>query len=257
MTSRFFLPAILFFGLLWAGCDSSGDEPEGEVVATDIVIGEGTIEIQPGHTLIVTFDGRLPDGTQFSHSDELGGTFTFTLGVGMVLDGWDTGLVGMREGGTRRLEIPAHLAFGSQGLCLSGEPECAVPPNTDVTYDVTLVEIFDDVKVSDIEVGDGLEAQIGDLLAVEYQGTLPQYDDRLFGSSNIDGSIFVFHLGADEVIDGWDLGLVGMKAGGVRNLLIPPHLGYGGFGAGGGSVPPWAVLEFRVSLVVVEKPPEG
>jgi len=255
---RFRIPifVLVAFSLTLAACDSDS-EPRGELVTSDLVIGEGT-EALPGHTLIVTFVGRLPDGTQFSHSDELGGEYIFTLGAGQVLDGWDEGLVGIRPGGTRRLEIPSHMAFGRQGLCLEGQSgeTCSVPPNTDVVYDVTLDQIFQAVKVSDTTVGDGLEAEVGDLMFVEYIGTLPQYDDRVFGASYIDGSIFSFTLGQGQVIEGWDAGLQGMKEGGIRRLLIPPHLGYGAYGAGS-QVPPFAVLEFEVTLLEVGKNPNN
>lgn len=254
LRSRVPLLLLLFSALSISACSDS--EPEGELVVDEVTEGTGSTA-SAGQTLVVSYVGRFLDGTQFDSTDEAGENFVFTLGVGHVLEGWDRGLVGLKEGGTRRLTIPSHMAFGGRGQCFS-DGTCAVPPNTDVVYDVTLVEIFDYVRIEDEVVGEGRIAEAGDFLFVEYVGVLVGADrdgdgeDDIFDASSISGGQFVFVLGTNAVIQGWDQGLPGMRVGGIRNLTIPPSLGYGGFGSG--AVPPWFILKFRIELNQVVKP---
>ena len=240
---------ILTLAVGLQACDSTSSE-SGELIVKDLVQGTGRV-VAPGMTLITQYVGRFADGTQFDSSEELGQDWIFTLGVGQVLEGWDQGLGGMRVGGTRRLEIPSHMAFGRNGQCFS-DGTCAVPPNTDVIYDVTVVDIFDEVIIEDIIEGDGEVAEPNDVLFVEYTGQLR--NGQVFDSTNLSGSTFQFTLGRGSVIPGWDQGLPGMKVGGTRKLTIPPVLAYGAIGVGA-AVPPFAVLIFEVKLVEVVKAP--
>lgn len=100
--------------------------------------------------------------------------------------------------------------------------------------------------IDDIKTGEGQEARPGQIVTVHYTGWLT--DGRKFDSSKDRHDPFQFHLGGQEVIAGWDEGVVGMKIGGVRKLTIPPHLGYGPRGAGG-VIPPNATLVFEVELL--------
>lgn len=102
-------------------------------------------------------------------------------------------------------------------------------------------------SVVDLEVGAGPEAASGDTLNVRYTGWLydpgaPENKGRQF-----DSGTFSFVLGAGQVIPGWDQGLVGMRVGGLRRLVIPPDLAYGDRGQG--SIPPNATLLFEVELL--------
>lgn len=98
----------------------------------------------------------------------------------------------------------------------------------------------------DITVGTGAEALAGRRLQMNYSGWLP--DGTLFDSSLGAGrSPFVFTLGVGSVIAGWDEGVVGMKVGGKRRLILPSSLGYGEEGRPG--IPPHSVLVFDVELV--------
>ncbi|WP_299427876.1 FKBP-type peptidyl-prolyl cis-trans isomerase [uncultured Meiothermus sp.] len=88
------------------------------------------------NTVRLQYIGRLVDGTQFDTSCQPGRTpFEFTLGAGQVIPGWDSGIVGMRVGGQRRLIIPAHLAYGERS------PSPDIPPNSALIFDVELLEI--------------------------------------------------------------------------------------------------------------------
>jgi FKBP-type peptidyl-prolyl cis-trans isomerase len=106
------------------------------------------------------------------------------------------------------------------------------------------------LEYSDIVVGTGATAVPGKPVSVHYTGWLTNGDK--FDSSLDRGKPFVFTLGEGQVIKGWDEGVAGMKAGGKRQLRIPPALGYGDSGAGG-AIPPKATLIFDVELLEVGK----
>lgn len=106
---------------------------------------------------------------------------------------------------------------------------------------------------TDTIIGTGEEATGGHTVKVHYTGWLykadaPQKKGAKFDSSVDRGEPFVFPLGSGRVIKGWDRGVVGMKIGGQRTLIVPAHLGYGARGAGD-SIPPNAVLVFDVELL--------
>ncbi|MDX1412376.1 MAG: FKBP-type peptidyl-prolyl cis-trans isomerase [Nitrospirales bacterium] len=98
----------------------------------------------------------------------------------------------------------------------------------------------------DLVLGKGRVAKAGDLALVHYTGWLK--DGTKFDSSKDRNQPFEFPLGAGRVIKGWDEGVVGMKIGGKRKLIIPPQLGYGARGAGH-VIPPNATLTFEVELL--------
>ena len=103
--------------------------------------------------------------------------------------------------------------------------------------------------IKEIECGDGEEAESGDTLEVHYEGRLE--DGTKFDASRDHGSTFEFQVGAGQVIQGWDEGLIGMKIGGKRELTIPPDLGYGAAGAPP-AIPPNSTLVFEVELVDIK-----
>lgn len=104
------------------------------------------------------------------------------------------------------------------------------------------------VKVTDETVGTGAVAKKGDKLTVHYVGTLP--NGQVFDSSVDRGTPFTFVLGEGKVIRGWDEGLVGMKVGGKRELIIAPDYGYGSQAVG--SIPANSTLIFQVQLLDVQ-----
>ncbi|MEU4569214.1 FKBP-type peptidyl-prolyl cis-trans isomerase [Micromonospora sp. NPDC023956] len=106
-----------------------------------------------------------------------------------------------------------------------------------------------DLVVEDITVGEGPEAERGQLVTVHYVG-VARSTGREFDASWNRGETFQFGLGAGQVIAGWDQGVVGMRVGGRRRLTIPPHLGYGNRGAGG-VIKPGETLVFVVDLLDV------
>jgi peptidylprolyl isomerase len=116
------------------------------------------------------------------------------------------------------------------------------------------IEYFDpepptDLVVSDITAGDGPEATTGSTVEVHYVGVTHSTGEEFDASYNR-GQPLSFRLGVGQVISGWDQGVTGMKVGGRRQLVIPPHLGYGDRGAGG-VIGPGETLIFVVDLLGV------
>ncbi|MEW2374370.1 FKBP-type peptidyl-prolyl cis-trans isomerase [Streptomyces sp. NPDC006656] len=107
-----------------------------------------------------------------------------------------------------------------------------------------------ELQIKDIWEGDGAEAKDGDFVQVHYVGVAFSNGEEFDASWNR-GKPLDFQLGAGQVIDGWDQGVQGMKVGGRRELIIPPHLAYGDQGAGGGKIGPGETLIFVCDLVSV------
>ncbi len=144
----------------------------------------------------------------------------------------------------RFIFIPLMLVLVA-GIALSGCSSSDQPSKVQVGV-TTLMK-------TDVVTGEGAEAQPGKMVSVHYTGWL--YDDNAadkkgekFDSSRDRRQPFGFRLGAEQVIKGWDQGVVGMKVGGQRTLMIPPDFGYGSRGAGR-SIPPNASLLFEVELL--------
>jgi FKBP-type peptidyl-prolyl cis-trans isomerase len=107
---------------------------------TDIQEGEGEA-VTAGDLVRVNYTGTLTDGTVFDSSlNEGREPFEFVVGQGTVIRGWDQGLVGMKEGGQRRLTIPPSLGYGTRG---SGP----IPPNSTLVFDIELLEINPEIEV--------------------------------------------------------------------------------------------------------------
>ena len=105
------------------------------------------------------------------------------------------------------------------------------------------------MKVEILQQGSGSTANARDAITVNYTGTLS--DGTKFDSSIDRGQPFKFTLGQNSVIQGWELGVVGMKVGEKRKLTIPPELAYGPAGAGG-VIPPNATLIFEIDLLSID-----
>ncbi len=100
----------------------------------DLKVGKGPLP-QQGQTVTVHYVGKLLDGTKFDSSRDRGTPFSFPLGEGQVIAGWDEGVKTMHVGGLRRLIIPAKLGYGEQG---AGDK---IPPNATLVFEVELLSI--------------------------------------------------------------------------------------------------------------------
>ena len=103
------------------------------MVIEDIKVGEGDA-VEAGDSVVVHYAGRLQSGTEFDNSRRRGAPFTFTVGGGQVIKGWEEGLVGMKVGGERILVIPPDKAYGEQGIG-------PIPPNATLVFSIELIAI--------------------------------------------------------------------------------------------------------------------
>lgn len=106
---------------------------ENKVEIEDVVVGKGA-EATNGKSVTVHYTGTLKDGTKFDSSVDRKEPFTFTLGAGQVIKGWEQGIQGMKVGGKRKLTIPPELAYGANAVG-------AIPANSTLIFDVELLEV--------------------------------------------------------------------------------------------------------------------
>lgn len=106
------------------------------------------------------------------------------------------------------------------------------------------------LQVTDLTVGTGEAVKAGDCLVMKYYGTLAK-DGKMFDQNYTDKTGFAFTLGQGQVIEGWDKGLVGMKPGGVRRLVVPAAQAYGN-ASPSETIPPNSDLVFEVKLLKVQ-----
>ena len=203
----------------------------------------------------VHYHGTLLDGTVFDSSVDRGQTITF--GLNQVIKGWTEGLQLMPIGSKFKFTIIPELAYGDRDMG-------SIPPNSTLIFEVELFNIekpFVDtdftIPTQEVTLDSGLRylehiagageiTKVGNTVSVHYSGFLA--NGTKFDSSHDRGQPFSFTLGDYRVIKGWEEGLLNMKKGAKRTLIIPPALGYGEKGAGG-VIPPNATLMFEVELV--------
>jgi FKBP-type peptidyl-prolyl cis-trans isomerase len=144
---RFLLLPCVFAMLAASGCGGGGNTSSspskvtGQPTTTasglqywDIKTGSGA-PATPGRTVKVHYTGWLSSGEKFDSSVDRGEPFSFPLGEGQVIKGWDEGVVGMKAGGKRQLRIPPDLGYGAQGAGTS------IPPNATLIFDVELLDL--------------------------------------------------------------------------------------------------------------------
>lgn len=254
----------------------ASDAAPTDIVVEDVVEGTGE-EAASADTVEVQYVGTLTDGTEFDSSWANGAPVEF--GLDQVIAGWGEGLVGMKVGGRRSLVIPPDKAYGE-----TPPQGSTIPPNATLVFVVDLlsitkaatpgvevVSVSDDLAaapvielapadevptelvIDDVVVGDGAEVVEGDRVEVNYVGQLTNGTE--VASSWTTGTPVEFGLG--QVIAGFRDGLVGMKVGGRRVLVIPASMAYGDEGLQDpvnpdASIPPGATLVYVVDLLSIK-----
>ncbi|HEY0865765.1 MAG TPA: FKBP-type peptidyl-prolyl cis-trans isomerase [Fimbriimonas sp.] len=260
MAKAFPIAAALVLAL--AGCNEQAEKPKPaeppqepskpskpalqKLEITDAVPGEGPAAAV-GDTLFMLYTGKLGDDTVFdSTSKRDNAPFSFTLGQGAVIKGWDEGLVGMKVGGKRTLGIPWQMAYGE-----GGNPP-TIPPKADLYFDVELLDLVkegeeDVIERTTVKPGSGREAKDGDVVTVNYVGTL-------VGGSVFDEKFktkpYTFTLGDKKVRDFFQIAVRGMKKGGERKVRVAPEAGFGPMG--GPNVEGSQILYYTVKLVDIK-----
>jgi FKBP-type peptidyl-prolyl cis-trans isomerase len=144
MSARYLVALLACFALVQTGVamQEKKDDKDDKVVTTksglkyvDQKSGEGP-EVKSGDLVRVHYTGWLKDGKKFDSSKDRGTPFSFTLGAGRVIKGWDEGVPGMKVGGVRKLTIPADMAYGDRGA--GGG---LIPPKAELTFEVELLKI--------------------------------------------------------------------------------------------------------------------
>ena len=256
MTGRISAVALAAWCLLAAGCGKRAVVTPSGLEMADVSRRQGRGGPPKRATRVeIHYTGWLQaDNSQFDTSRDKK-PYLFRLGIGQVIKGWDEGIVGMRPDGTRKLFVPSAMAFGNidQGILL--------PPNSDLVFEIDLLRIIKGFKTEELRAGTGQEAQWLDVVKVRYTGWLKEGGKEFENNYDKDAP-YVFRIGGrkDEplliggrelkispVIKGWEGGVVGMKVGSKRKIIIPAELGYGKNPIG--LVPADADLIFDVELI--------
>lgn len=223
-------------------------------VLTELGSGES---VDSGDVVTVHYTGFLTDSTKFDSSKDRSKPFTFKVGSGQVIEGWDEGLSYLNVGDKATLNIPSALGYGERA-------QAAIPANSDLIFDIEVLERKEGAKPYKVEgldtivLASGLKMIMlnsfpgnpqpvtGNLVSVDYSGYLT--DGKLFDSSVDRGDPIKFPVGNGRVIRGWDEAILLLHKGEKARLIIPSDLGYGSKGAGN-VIPPNATLIFDVELI--------
>jgi FKBP-type peptidyl-prolyl cis-trans isomerase len=252
--------------------------------------GKGALP-RKGNYVRLTYVGKLLDGTVFDQS-AAGEAFVFRVGVRQIIEGWERGIIALKEGSKATLFVPAKLAYGTRSV---GK----IPANSPLIFEVNFEKIMTDVEyekyMENIEAKEkkAFEAQkkaqfeadlrvIADfakakklnttktasglhyVLTKKGKGDLPlagdwvgvEYEGFLADDTAFDATKkepYRFILGAGKVIAGWEEGLKFFPKGAEGWLLIPSKLAYGALAIKENNIPPNAVLFFKIKMAEVKK----
>ncbi|MCB9359829.1 MAG: FKBP-type peptidyl-prolyl cis-trans isomerase [Flavobacteriales bacterium] len=264
--NRFYLIALSVITLISCKTMQTKNSIVGKEFTTEsglryVITHEGTGErAKVGDKVVVHYTGKLTNDSVFDSSVNRGQPFSFKLGVGQVIKGWDEGVALLNVGDKATFTIPSDLAYGERGA--GG----VIGPNETLIFDVELLEIKEGPKPFDVsgkdtlttESGlkyiklnstDGTQAEANKIVKVHYSGYLE--DGSMFDSSIERGQPLDFPLGQGRVIKGWDEGIALLKVGEKARLIIPHNLGYGEKGHPP-VIPAKATLIFDVELMDVK-----
>jgi FKBP-type peptidyl-prolyl cis-trans isomerase len=216
-----------------------------KVTIKDLKKGTGPA-IATGDLVSVNYVGKLKNGKTFDSNKDRP-PFTFVIGAGQVIKGWEQGLLGGNVGATRQLTIPASLGYGKAGTD-------GIPGNSTLIFEVEILKTYKPKEEQRISVrttadgtGEGVEA--GDQIDVHYKGSF--LNGLKFDSSYDRSAPLAVTVEETGLIKGFTQGLIGMKLGEKRRVEIPPSLGYGDRQRG--PIPPNSTLVFELELMKLTK----
>lgn len=226
--------------------------------------GKG-IQATAGSKVSVHYTGTLTNGTKFDSSKDRNQPFSFKLGAGQVIKGWDEGIALLKVGDKAVFTIPPGLAYGEKEMG-------SIPANSTLIFEVELLSVEEGPKPFDVKGKDTVTTQSGlqyivvsrskentakpmkgDVVSVHYTGYL--LDGKIFDSSRERDQPIELPIGVGRVIKGWDEGIQLMSVGDKMRLIIPANLAYGEQGAGG-VIPPNATIIFDVELMAIKEGPK-
>ena len=207
---------------------------------TDLTEGIGAAAAV-GDTVVVHYVGvRSVDGTEFDNSFDGGEPFSVTLGAGKVIQGWEDGLVGAKQGGLRQLDIPADLAYGDTP---SGD---IIQPGDELTFVIDVVAVLSvgdpadapdvsivgaanqtEIAVEDLVEGTGDALQDGQTAVVQIVAFRADTGEKITSTWENGGAPFSFLVGQGSVLPGIELAVEGMCVGGRRQVVVPFLLAFG------------------------------
>lgn len=215
----------------------------------DVLAGNG-VTARSGNTVTVHLKGWLSNGRMIMNTISEGSPIEFSLGDTAVLPAWNEALRTMRVGGVRKLIVPPHLGYGSEG-----KDDVGIPGNSTLIYELSLVNVERDdwintgsgLKYVDLEVGSGAMPFVGQRCIVHYTGWLKQ-DGSEFNSTN-GQEPYTFIMGENEAKPGFEEAVSTMVVGSRRRAEIPAELAYGSAGHAGFGIPPDAALTYEITLI--------
>lgn len=218
---------------------------------------------QKGDLVSMNFVGSLPDGTEITNSQTSGKPVSLVYGIESLLPGWEEGLGMMKAGGKAKLVLPPELAFGAEGYGM-------VPPNSQLVLEIELLTVEEPpqptsfkeseltttdsgLKYIDLVQGDGAEAKKDDTVSTHFTVWVKGETDNQYIYSSQGGEPVSFVVGkGDSVFPGWDEGVLNMRVGGKRLLVVPPDLAFGDQPASG--IPANSTLIMEIELENATEP---
>ncbi|MCW5938844.1 MAG: FKBP-type peptidyl-prolyl cis-trans isomerase [Fimbriimonadaceae bacterium] len=258
-----FLGALAWVGLAGLslfGCQGQDKKGAGEPKSVfsalgtkDVKEGDGAT-VEQGDLVLVEYTGKLEStGVEFDsnvNDPKKNKPLAFVAGGSGVIEGFGKGVIGMKVGGERDIEIPYSMGYGAAG----NPPD--IPGYADLVFRVKILWVVkpkdkDSVEFEDLTVGSGAEAKPGTVVELHYSGRY--VNGAEFDSSRKRGQTVSFKVGSGEAISGVDKGIVGMRAGGKRKLWLAPNTAWGEYG--NDVVPGNQVLIYEVDLLSVKPAP--
>lgn len=245
----------------FVGSSSAPHPFDGGLWVDDVVLGVGE-GLAPGDSADLAVTVYRRDGSELLGRREQALVGALVVGDGHGVPGLQLALRGMRVGGRRRVLCPGHLGFTDAALGPKREillftvelrgrrPAAAAFGAAGFAPLTEPSDLGDGLKTEDFLVGRGQAATAGARLIVRYSGRVS--NGEIFDDKSLRGEAFAFTLGVGRVIAGWELGLVGMRAGGRRRLYVPAALAYGARQRG--IITPNSALIFDIELLYVDPP---